>query len=80
MITFFTADTHFGHQGIIGMCQRPHATAAEMDEGLVPNWNAVAGPHDAVWHLGDFAFGGTLARAAELFDRLNGSKRLVRSN
>jgi calcineurin-like phosphoesterase family protein len=31
---FFTADHHFGHRNIIGLCQRPFADIEEMDAAL----------------------------------------------
>ena len=44
MTTFFTADSHFGHAGIIGMCVRPYFDIEEHDRGLIDNWNAVVAP------------------------------------
>lgn len=79
MKIFFTSDTHFGHKNIIRYCNRPWATVEEMNEGLIANWNAVVGPDDIVWHLGDFAFM-SRERALEIFRRLNGTKYLVRGN
>ena len=78
--TFFTADTHFGHRGVLGMCQRPFTDIEEHDAALVAAWNAVVGPRDTVWHLGDFALGASPERCADLFRRLRGRKRLVRGN
>ena len=46
---FFTSDQHFGHERILHMCNRPFKDAAEMDERLIANWNAVVGPRDDVW-------------------------------
>ncbi|KZC01389.1 hypothetical protein AU375_02313 [Methylobacterium radiotolerans] len=80
MAMFFTADTHFGHRGIIRMCERPYADAAEMDEALIKSWNARVQPSDTVWHLGDFAMGPKRERLAAIFERLNGTKRLVKGN
>ena len=57
MATFFTSDTHFGHANIIGYCQRPFETVEQMDQAMIASWNAVVGPQDHVYHLGDFAFG-----------------------
>ena len=37
-------------------------------------WNAVVGPKDTVWHLGDFCFG---KRKLEIAAHLNGNKKLV---
>ena len=78
MTVFFTADTHFGDHRTLNISKRPFASAAEMDEALVANWNAVVGPEDTVWHLGDVA-----RRAADvpaLLERLHGTKHLIRGN
>jgi calcineurin-like phosphoesterase family protein len=82
MSIFFTADTHFGHAGIIALGKRPFPDrdARAMDEGLIQIWNARVRPDDDVWHLGDFAFGARGARLRGIFERLNGAKRLVRGN
>lgn len=80
MKTFFTADTHFFHAGVLRMSQRPFETIAEHDEMLVAAWNAVVGPRDEVFHLGDFGMGGTPERYAAVFKRLRGRKILVRGN
>lgn len=79
MATFFTADTHFGHGGIISACRRPFSSIAEHDSLLIEAWNATVAPGDTVYHLGDFALGP--AEAAErVFRRLNGRKCLVAGN
>ena len=31
--------------------------ADEMNEHMITQWNAVVGPNDDIWHLGDFGFG-----------------------
>lgn len=81
---FYTSDTHFGHQLMLSptACARPWATTDEMDEALVDNWNAVVGPDDLVYHVGDFAFQlhDRAERVRGIFRRLNGRKRLVIGN
>ncbi|MFH5804052.1 metallophosphoesterase family protein [Alienimonas sp. DA493] len=79
MTVFFTADTHFGHANIVKHCDRPFEDVAAMDEVLIRNWNAVVGPRDVVYHLGDFAF---RARRAprEYLARLHGTVHLIRGN
>ena len=78
MSVFFTADTHFGDHRTINISRRPFANTAEMDAAMVERWNAVVGPDDVVWHLGDVARRPT--DVAELLARLNGSKHLLRGN
>lgn len=80
MRTFFTADTHFGHEGIVALCARPFADLDEMDRALIANWNAVVGPKDRVIHLGDFAHRCDPRRKGAIFGRLHGQKFLVPGN
>lgn len=78
MSVFFTADTHFGDHRTINISRRPFANTAEVDAAMVERWNAVVGPDDVVWHLGDVARRPTAVAA--LLARLNGSKHLLRGN
>ncbi|KQO67639.1 metallophosphoesterase [Methylobacterium sp. Leaf87] len=81
--TLFCADTHFGHQAAIGPrlgLNRPFATIEEHDEALIANWNAVVGPRDTIWHLGDFCYRCPEDRARAIFSRLRGRRFLVRGN
>lgn len=74
---WLVSDTHFGHANIIEYCERPFASAAEMDEAMVERWNAVVRPQDHVYHLGDVAM---RAEHLSIVKRLHGHKRLVRGN
>lgn len=76
---FFTSDTHFGHKNIIQYCGRPFKDVQEQTESLVTLWNAKVGPHDTVYHLGDFAFLPSSDIKA-LLKRLNGSINLILGN
>lgn len=81
--TFFTADSHIGHQGVLSErmnAPRQFATIQEHDETLVACWNAVVRPDDVVWHLGDFAYKAKGDHALRTFRRLNGRKFLIRGN
>lgn len=80
MTKFYTSDTHFGHSNIIKYCNRPFASADEMDDALIARWNDVVGPQDEVWHLGDFSMSNDAAYLKSVFRRLNGRKFLVRGN
>ena len=76
---FFTSDQHFGHERILHMCNRPFKDAAEMDERLIANWNAVVGPRDDVWCLGDFSMGKP-DYTNRILSQLFGRKHLIRGN
>lgn len=77
---WFISDTHFFHEFIIQACGRPFANAELMNECLVDNWNAVVGPNDFVYHLGDVFLGGTEREQTELLYSLNGHKCLIVGN
>lgn len=80
MTNFITADTHFGHGGIIGLCNRPFASVQEMDETMRDAWNATVKPGDTVIHVGDFAHRYDPAKLPALFASLNGKKHLIKGN
>jgi calcineurin-like phosphoesterase family protein len=78
---FYIADTHFNHTNILEMQPRPFSTITEHDEVMIQRWNAVVGPDDVVYHLGDFALGlNNPDRIREIFANLNGRKYLVFGN
>lgn len=77
--TFFTSDTHFGHANIIRFCNRPFRNVEEMNEVLIENWNKVVSKGDTVFHLGDFAFGGSSVWNS-IIPRLNGHINLIIGN
>ncbi len=79
MTVFFTADTHFGHGGALGLYRRPFASVAAMDAAIAANWQARVTAADEVWHLGDFAVGRRVD-AAGLLAALPGRKHLVTGN
>ncbi len=79
MAIYFTSDTHFGHENIIKLCDRPFQTIEEMDEGLISRWNETVSEGDTVYHLGDFSFRG--ARGADHYRaQLNGDIHLLAGN
>ncbi len=80
MPVFFTSDTHFGHGGALGRFRRPFGSVAAMDAAMVEGWNAIVGPEDEVWHLGDFAVRQPVAAMQGLLDRLAGRKHLILGN
>ncbi len=80
MAVFFTSDTHFGHAGARALYRRPFDSVATMDAAMEERWNAVVGPADEVWHLGDVAIGYGADAMAALLERLRGRKHLVTGN
>lgn len=76
---WFTADTHFGHEGIIRHCNRPFSTVEEMDEALIEKWNSVVTKRDTVYHLGDVGLGRD-THTLNCVSRLNGRKILIWGN
>lgn len=77
---FFTSDLHFGHEGIIKMCNRPFQSLEEMDETLIKNWNSLVKPKDKVYVLGDFFMYYKKPKLREILNRLNGTKILIKGN
>lgn len=53
---------------------------SEMNEKLIELWNAVVGPEDTVYDLGDFAFCNKLKDLKSVARRLNGSHVLILGN
>lgn len=80
MTIFFTADTHFGHGGALGLLGRPFDSVAAMNAAMVSRWQAAVGPQDDVWHLGDFALTLKPTARAEILAALPGRKHLVAGN
>jgi calcineurin-like phosphoesterase family protein len=60
------------------MCQRPFATAEEMDETLLAQWNAKVGEDDEVYIVGDLFF--RAATVEPILKALHGRKHLVVGN
>jgi calcineurin-like phosphoesterase family protein len=77
---WFTSDTHFGDPRILRIDQRPYPDLATHDAALIAAWNAVVGPEDEVWHLGDFALGPSDGNIAEILASLSGTKHLIIGN
>ena len=76
---FLTSDSHFNHANIIKFCNRPFDSVEEMNETLISNWNNTVPKDGIVFHLGDFAFGGSEAWH-NILSRLNGKIYLILGN
>ena len=71
--TWFTSDTHFGHQKAIDRDMRPFKNTDEMDNEIIKNWNELVYPDDYVIHLGDFG-------NFDILDKLHGKIYLLPGN
>jgi len=69
----FTADQHYWHTNVIKNQRRPFTDAETMNEEMIARHNAVVGPKDFVFIVGDFSFGGQ-NKKLEVIKRLNGRK------
>ena len=76
---WFTSDTHFYHENILRYCSRPFKDISDMNETLIRRWNETVPPDGFVFHLGDFAFGGS-KEWNEVISRLNGRIYLILGN
>lgn len=78
MKIFFTADTHFYHNKIIGLQNRP--TTIELhNEWLVDLWNSTVNKKDTIYVLGDVSLGNKV-NTNKMLDRLHGTKFLIEGN
>lgn len=78
-MNFYIADPHFGHERIIGLCDRPFADVAEMDRFLIDSWNTRVTNDDDVYIVGDFTFG-SITPVSKYLNALNGRKHLIVGN
>jgi calcineurin-like phosphoesterase family protein len=76
---YFTADLHLGHANVIRFCNRPFASAGEMDEALIANWNETIKGNDDVYILGDLFYRNETP-AEKTLKRLKGRKHLILGN
>ena len=55
-MNYYIADTHFGHDNIRRLSNRPFETVEEMDQTIIDNWNGRVTDSDDVYILGDFSY------------------------
>ena len=75
---YYISDTHFGHENVIWMCDRPFRDIDEMNSVLIERWNAKVKGNDTVYVLGDMFF--RCADPESILIRLKGKKRLLIGN
>jgi len=81
-MNFYTADPHFGHEGIINICNRPFRTLAQMERTIIRNINNVVSDKDDLYIAGDFCWYGPTQKSMieRLVNRINGRKHLILGN
>ena len=77
---FFTSDTHYGHTENLTFFGRPFPNVEACDRAMIDNHNALVGPDDVVFHLGDFTWGGGADFALYIREQLNGQIHLIEGN
>lgn len=80
MAKYVFSDPHFYSESIIFNGQRPFANAAEMNQALINNYNAVVQKQDIVYWLGDVMYGATKERVSNILKQLRGRKFLIMGN
>lgn len=67
---YWISDTHFGHENIIKLHNRPFNCVDHMDEEIIQNINKTVKKTDTLYHLGDFALG-PVEKAIKYRKRIN---------
>lgn len=76
----FIADTHFGHEKIIQLCNRPFENCEDMQKQMIEKWNNKVSDEDTVYILGDFCFKMSKQDAIKVLNNLKGKKVLIKGN
>lgn len=77
-MNYFIADTHFGHENIIRMCERPFENIEQMNQKVIENWNSKVKGNDHVYILGDMFF--RCEDPESILQVLKGKKHLIVGN
>lgn len=77
---YLTADTHFNHNNILHLCNRPFKDIEDMNNTLVRNINNKINKNDDLYILGDFMFSRDIRDYRKMLKRLNGKIHIVLGN
>ena len=77
-MNYYIADTHFGHDNIRRLSNRPFNSIEEMDKTIIDNWNRKITENDDVYILGDFLY--KSEDPIKYLKKLNGKKHLIIGN
>jgi calcineurin-like phosphoesterase family protein len=76
---FYISDTHFGHENIIVMQNRPYNSIKDMNSDFIVRWNKKVKNSDAVYILGDM-FWCHWKDSLQVLDQLHSRKILIKGN
>lgn len=71
--TWVTSDTHFGHENIVGFCDRP----ADHEQIMIDRWNEEVPANATVLHCGDLSYRGNAYFRSIIAPKLNGSRKVL---
>lgn len=71
--TWITADTHFGHDNIVGFCHRPE----EHEQVMIAEWRAHVPDDATVLHLGDLCYRSNARFKNITAKELTGARKLL---
>lgn len=77
---FYIADTHFRHNNILKLDNRPWTDVSKMEYDMIGRWNDKVNKNDIVYILGDFCWSNNSDAWEYLLEELNGHKTLIRGN
>lgn len=75
---YFISDTHFGHENILKLCNRPFPDIHAMNEAMIMAWNRRVTGSDTVYILGDLFY--RCPDPESILRQLKGRKRLIVGN
>ena len=76
---YYIADTHFGHENILKLDNRPWDNLEDMEADMISRWNSRVTDSDDVYILGDFCWH-SKAHWIRLLTTLKGRKHIVLGN
>ena len=76
---YFTSDTHFFHENILKLDNRPFKDMNDMCDKMLEKWNNKVNKNDTVYILGDYTWKQS-DEHIEYLKKLNGRKRLILGN
>lgn len=77
---YYIADTHFFHENIIRLCNRPFTDSREMNNYILDMWNKRVKPEDTVHIVGDVAYRNNPEETIAFLKKLKGKKLLIEGN